>query len=467
MSGQSSIIANAYDRGRALLQRMFPFAYGLSTKHDYAKDYGWPDQITFELAYKLYTRSGLAAAAVDKTIGKTWQTAPALWESEKPAESKAEEAIRKHFTRKKVWRSLMEADRRSMVGEYAGAIILLRDGKPLSEPVDRVARGIENVVGIIPAWQGQLTVVEWDTVQTSETYGEPTYFQFDEQAVGNAQTTTGKSQVRIHRDRVLIWSDDGTLNCRSALEAGYNDVSDAEKIKGAGGEGFWKSARGAPIIEAPQGVTPQDIQRGMGATSVDDVKEKLNDKVADFQAGFDNALMLGGFSAKPMTITLPQPKEFWEPCVQSFAASMQIPFKILVGNITGERASTEDKAEWAETNMSRRENRVLPILHDFIDRLVMWGVLEAKDWTVGWTSLLEASPDDKLARAEKMSTINSQQSSLGEPVFLPDEIREEAGYKPADEVDGFDEFLAEREDRRRAAAEDGQVETVPGDEVTE
>lgn len=466
MAAQTSIIANATGFMRDRLQRMFPWAYGSSTKHDYGKDYGWPDQLTFNHFYRLYTRSGLAAAAVDKTIGKTWQTMPALWESEQPAESKAEEAIRKHFARKKIWRSLMDSDRRSMVGEYAGAIILLRDGKQLSEPVDRVARGIENVVGIIPAWQGQLTVVEWDNVETSETYGEPIWFQFDEQAVGDPQNAR-KSQVRIHRDRVLIWSDDGTLNCRSALEPGYNDVSDAEKIKGAGGEGFWKSARGAPIIEAPQGVTPQDIQRGMGATSVDDVKEKLNDKVADFQAGFDNALMLGGFSAKPMTITLPQPKEFWEPCVQSFAASMQIPFKILVGNITGERASTEDKTEWAETNMSRRENRVLPILNEFVDRLVRWGVLEAKDWTIGWTSLLEATPDDKLNRAAKMSTINSQQASMGEPIFLPDEIREEAGYAPTDEVEGFDEFLRERAERQRQQAEDGQVETLPDDEVSE
>jgi hypothetical protein len=458
MRAQSSLLANASGFMRDRLARMFPFAYGLSTKHDYGRDYGWPEQLTFEHFYRLYCRSGLAAAAVDKTIAKTWQTMPALWESEEPAESAAEEAIRKHFAKRKIWRALMDADRRSMVGEYAGAIILLRDGKPLSEPVDRVAPGIENVAGIIPAWQGQLTVAEWDTDQTSETYGEPLAFQFDEQAVGNAQTS-GKSQVRIHRDRVLIWSDDGTLNCRSALEPGYNDVSDAEKIKGAGGEGFWKSARGAPIIEAPQGVTPDDLQRGMKAKSVEEVKEQLNDKVEAFQQGFDNALMIGGFSAKPLTITLPQPKEFWEPCVQSFAASMQIPFKILVGNITGERASTEDAEEWAQTNMSRRENRVLPILNEFVDRLVAWGVLDKREWAIGWESLLEDSPDDRLGRAKTMADIN--QTLGAEPAFLPDEIREAAGFKPTEEIEGWDEFLADREERARRTAEDGPVEDEP------
>lgn len=447
----SSIIANASGFVRDRLARAFPLAFGPNVKHDYARDYGWPAELCFEHFYRMYRRNGIAAAAVDKTISKTWATMPTLWESEKPTESKAEADIRKHFAKRKIWRSLMDVDRRSMVGCYAGAIILLRDGKRLEEPVDRVGKGIENVVGIIPAWEGQLTVAEWDNDETSETYGDPKWFQFDEQAVGDP-TVTGRRSIRIHRDRILIWSDDGTLNCTSALEPGFNDLTDAEKIKGAGGEGFWKSSRGAPIIEAPKGVSAQDVQRGMNAATPADVLDKLNETVDDFQSGFDKALMLGSFSVTPLTITLPQPKEFWEPCVQSFAASMSIPFKVLVGNITGERASTEDASEWAETNMSRRENRVLPILQEFIDRLVRWGVLDAKDWTIGWTSLQEASPDSKLDRAAKMSSINQQAGS--ELVFLPDEIREEAGFKSADEVAGFAEYLAEKADQAAAMAED-------------
>jgi len=462
MTSRNSLLANASGFVRDRLARAFPWAYGFNTKHDYAKDYGWPEELGFDQFYRLYSRSGLAAAAVDKTIGKTWATMPALWESDQPAESAAEEAIRKHFTKKKIWRSLMDADRRSMVGEYAGAIILLRDSQKLDQPVTRVRRGVENVAGIIPAWQGQLTPIEWDNVETSETYGEPLFYQFNEQAVGNPQNAT-KSQIRIHRDRILIWSDDGTLNCKSALEPGYNDVADAEKIKGAGGEGFWKSSRGAPIIEAPKGVSPSDVQRGMGAATPADVIDKLNEQVGEFQSGHDNMLMLGGFTVSPLTITLPQPKEFWDICVQSFASSFSIPVKELIGNVTGERASTEDAKGWADTCMSRRENRVLPILQDFIDRLVAWGVLEAKDWTIGWTSLLEASPDDKLDRAAKMSTINQQ--SKTDLVFLPDEIREEAGFKAADEVEGFADYLAEKAAREQEAAEDGQTEQVPEDEI--
>lgn len=462
MAAHVSFVGNAYGAIRERLARAFPSAFGMSTKHDYAKDYGWPEELCFQHFYRMYSRSGIAAAAVDKTVAKTWQTMPALWESEKPTESTGEAAIRKHFAKRKIWRALMDADRRSMVGCYAGAIILLRDGKQLSEPVDRVARGIENVVGIIPAWEGQLEVADWDNVETSETYGEPLWFQFNEQAVGDP-TTTSRNSVRIHRDRILIWSDDGTLNCRSALEPGFNDLTDAEKIKGAGGEGFWKSARGAPIVEAQQGTSISDVMTGMGFTTPQEAKDALDQKADDFQSGFDKFLMMGGFTVKPLNIVLPQPKEFWEPCVQSFAASLGIPFKELVGNITGERASTEDADSWARTCASRRANRVVPVLQEMIDRFVRWGILEAKDWTIGWDDLLDASPDDKLSRAEKMASINQ---TLGdEPAFLPDEIREAAGFKSADDVEGFAEYLAERDERARREAEDGPVQTIPDDEV--
>lgn len=459
MAAHGSFIANMSSALRERFARAFP-GIALNTKHDYGKDYGWPEQLTFEHFYRMFCRSGLAASAIEKTITKTWATMPAIWEGEQPAESEAESRIRKHFTRRKIWRALMEADKRSMVGCYAGAILVLRDGLRLDQPVGRVSGGIESLVAVIPAWEGQLTVVEWDQNPASDTYGEPLVFQFDEQAVGQTQNAV-KSQVRIHRDRMLIWSDDGTVNCRSALEPGFNDLIDAEKIKGAGGEGFWKSSRGAPIISAPTGVSPADVQRGLNAATPADAIDKLNATVDDFQSGFDKALMLGSFGVTPLTISLPQPKEFWEPCVQSFAASLSIPFKVLVGNVTGERASTEDGREWSETNMSRRENRVLPILHDLLDRLKAWGLLDNKDWSIGWESLLEASPDDKLNRAKIMADINS--ALPDEPAFMSDEIRDAAGFKPADEVEGFAEFMEDRAERARQQAEDAPVEVIPGD----
>jgi hypothetical protein len=443
------------NRAERTLSSLFPGFYSGSTKHDHYKDYGWPDQPSFEQFHRMYCRNGLASAAVDKTVAKTWETAPALWETEKPTDTTLERAIRKRFAQLRVWQNLANVDRRGMVGAYAGAILLLGDGKKLEEPVDRVPGGINGLAGIIPAWEGQLKVVEWDTREDSETYGLPRFYQFDEAAVGDPSNVS-RRQIRIHPDRVLIWSEDGTVNGYSMLEPGYNDLIDAEKVKGAGGEGFWKSARGAPVIEAPQGMSMQDVLKGLGAETSAEAIQKINDQIDDFQQGFDKGLMLGGMTAKPMQIALPQPKEFFNIAVQSFAASMQIPIRILLGNETGERASTEDAREWAQTNMGRRETIVLPALDEFVRRLVQWGILPAKEWVIGWASLLDVTPDQQLDRAAKMSTINAQTLPGDDPAFLPNEIREAAGFEA---IAGGDEH-GEPEDTQ-TEADDGTDEDLP------
>ena len=419
---RSSLLANAVQR---TLSRMFPGYYAASTKHDHYVDFGWPESPAFLDFYRMYSRNGMAAAAVDRTIAKTWQKNPDLWESEKPAESPLEADVRQRFASLRVWQKLADADRRSMVGKYAGVIFRLRDSKPFNAPVDRVPGGLDGIAEIIVAWEGQLTVAAWDTDLSSENYGKPTMFQFNEGAVGDRDQPR---QFMVHPDRVIIWSDDGSVNGSSALEPGFNDLIDMEKIKGAGGEGFWKTSRGAPVIEAPEGVTPSQVAEGMNVPLAD-LSQAINDQINDFQKGFDKGLLLGGLTAKPMTITLPQPEEFFAAPLSSFAASVQMPVKILVGNQNGERASTEDAREWAQTCMSRRNNRCVPLIRDMVDRFVAWGTLPALDWTIGWDDLTEATASEKMARAKIMSDINKQTVPGDDPAFLSGEIREAAGYE--------------------------------------
>lgn len=423
------------------LDRMFPehFRSG-STKHDHYKDFGWPEELDFAKLYRMYDRNGLAAAAVDKTIAKTWQDEPAIWETEKPKESDLEAEIRKRFADIRVWQMLADADRRSMVGDYGGVILRLRDDRPFDQPVDRVGGGLDGLAGIIPAWQSQLTVSEWDDNPESEGYGQPKMYEFNESALGS----DAKSARRflVHPDRVLIWSDDGTVNCRSALRSGYNDLLDAEKVKGAGGEGFWKTARGAPVIEAATGLSPADVANNMGV-DVAEVLDTINDQIESFQAGFDKGLMLGGMTAKPLQITLPSPEHFFAAPVNSFAASFRMPVKILLGSQTGERASTEDAEEWAQTCASRRVNRCRPLIHELVMRLMRFGLLPAKDWTVGWADLTESSVGEKIERAAKMATINQAMAGGplggGEVVFTGEEIREVLGFVPLTDAQKFGE----------------------------
>ncbi|KQQ46513.1 hypothetical protein ASF69_04615 [Rhizobium sp. Leaf311] len=423
------------------LSAMFPgWGFGGSAKHDHYKDFGYPDVLTFDLLHKMYCRNGIAAAAVDKTALKTWQDMPFLLEQErdgsqkgKSKETKLERDIRLKFAAMRLWAKLAEADRKSMVGGYSGVIIRLKDSKRFDEPVDRVNGGLEGLFRIDPVWSGQLTVADWDTDTSSETYGEPTMYEFNEAAVQD--DNPNKRSLRIHPDRIIIWSDDGTVNGRSLLEPGYNDLIDLEKIKGAGGEGFWKNAKSSPVLEMPAEVKIAEMAKAMGVT-VQDVADKMNEQVADFQKGFDQMLMLQGMTAKTLGVTLPSPEHFFGAALQSFAASVGMPLKILVGNQNGERASTEDSDEWNTTNMARRANITHPNIMELVTRLVKWGILPKKDWFVDQADLTESSMSEKIDRANKMADTN-QKMGNSTYVFTDEEIRAAVGYEPLSDADKY------------------------------
>ena len=248
-------------------------------------------------------------------------------------------------------------------------------------------------------------------------------FLFNEASVGGSQTQV--RQFTIHPDRVLIWSEDGTVHARSSLEPGYNDLLDAEKVKGAGGEGFWKTARGSMALEAEKDLDLLKMSQAMGIEP-SEIADAMNAQVEDFQKGFDKMLLLQGMQAKTIGISLPSPEHFFNIAAQSFAASINIPMKILVGSQTGERASTEDARDWAQSNNARRVNVARPLINEFVGRLERFGILPERDWTVHWSDLTEASQGEKIDRAAKMADIN--QKSRDEPAFFADEIRAAAGY---------------------------------------
>lgn len=442
-----SRITNAASRR---LDHMFQ-GFFTNTKHNYGKDFGYPDALTFELLYRMYRRNGIATAAVDKTALKTWQDTPYLLEQErdgsqkgKSKETELEKEIRLKFASMRLWAKLAEADRKSMVGGYSGVILRLKDGKGFDQPVDRVGGGLEGLYRIDPVWAGQLKVSDWNTDTTSETYGEPTMYEFNEAAVET--DNPNKRSLRIHPDRVLIWSDDGTVNGRSLLEPGYNDLIDLEKIKGAGGEGFWKNAKSAPVLEMPADVRIAEMAKAMGVT-VQDIADKMNEQVADFQKGFDQMLMLQGMQAKTLGVTLPSPEHFWSAPLQSFAASVGIPLKVLVGNQTGERASTEDADEWSQTNMARRVNITHPNVMEFVARLVTWGILPEKDWFLDQADLTESSMSEKVDRANKMADTNQKMGNQTY-VFTDDEIRAAVGYEPLTDAE---KYRDETDDETQAA----------------
>lgn len=419
------------------LEDMFPGYFATTTKRNHYLDFGFPEQVTFDQLWQMYTRNGIARAAVNKTILKTWQDQPFLQTDDKPdVVNAAEQEVMDKFAELRFWQKLATADRRSLVGAYAGVIFRFADNQKMDQPVTGTLPGLDALVEVIPAWEGQLTVSQWDTNEASPTYGQPTMFGFNEASVSGSQKQP--RSFNVHPDRVMVWSEDATVHGESALLAGYNDLVTIEKVIGAGGEGFWKNAKSAPVLQVDKEAKISEMAKAMGV-SEDKITDAMNDQVEDWQKGFDALLMLQGIEAKTLGVTLPQPEEFVTGPLQSFAASWGIPVKILVGMQTGERASKEDADEWAETNMARRSTSVIPNIMAVIDRLKRFGILRDLDWKLHWPDLTESSMAEKIDRADKMAGINQKQSQAGgmEVVFTEDEIRETVGLDPLTDAEKF------------------------------
>ena len=409
-----------------------------NAKHNLNFDFGYPEteELGFHDFYDMWRRNGIAHALTTKTGLKTWQENPQLLEREEDHdETPLEREIRQHFARIRFWQALHEADVRSMVGKYAGVIFQLGDGKRYDEPVDRVPGGIDGLISVLPAWEGQLEPSSWDGRPDSPTYGQPMQFRFNESAV---DPETGKVRsFTVHPDRVYIWSKDRTTWGESKFEACYNALLDMEKIRGAGAEGFWKNAKAQPILEAGADVDFNQLATMLG-TDLDGIPDALDEVVGKWTKGFDQSLILQSMQAKTLPVSLPQPREFADVATQEIAAAWPIPQKVLIGMQTGERASTEDQREWAQTNMGWRETKCKPNIMDMVGRFVKWGMLPERDWFIHWADLMSASLPEKLDMADKMATINQKMALTGGPVFTDEEMRAVADYKTADD-DGFSE----------------------------
>lgn len=453
--GNMAFMANA-------VQRSISSWIGLraaTPKHDHYKDFGWPEDVQFSQFRRMYQRNALAGAVIDKTIAKTWETVPKIWETDKPLNTEAERKIEKQFRKIGAWRALMTADQRSMVGAYAGVILYFADDQPLREPAGRMS-DITQLVGMQPFWQDQLRPTRYVEDERSADYGMPAMYAYSEVSKAGSKKTRN---IDIHPSRVVIFSDDGTLDCESFLQRPFNDLIDAEKIKGAGAEGLWKNSRGAPIIEAPDGLTPQAVAKMMG-TEPDKLMDKMNDQLDQFQGGFDKGLMLGGMTAKPMSLTLTNPEPFFNIAAQNVAAHAIMAIRILIGNQTGERASTEDSREWNKTCSRRRENRIIPILQNMLNRFADLGLIPAIDWYIGWDDLTEATAGEKIDRAAKLAEINAKTPAGDDAPFTPDEIREAAGFELPD---AGDEDTGDGDDLEdEAMTDDGENDNVdPADET--
>lgn len=390
---------------------------GLDAKRSSAWcEYGFKEDLTFDDLYKLYRRGGIANGAVNKLVTNCWRTNPEVIEGdisdEAREETKWEKASKQLFTHR-FWRAFAKADTRRLVGRWAGILLHIKDSKNWNEPV---IKG-KTLQKITPVWASALQVGSRDG------NGSITNWQYTE-------TLSDGSTARrdIHPDRILIIGDmsDDEIGF---LEPGYNACVSLEKVEGGSGESFLKNAARQQNINFDKDIDFNNLASMYGVT-VDELQERYNEAAREINRGNDTLLITQGAQVTSMVSAVSDPSPTYSVNLQTFSSSVDIPSRIIVGNQSGERASTEDQIYFNARCQSRRGDLSFDI-EDLVDKLIYLQALKpVSKFSIVWDELNEQSPSDKLDSAVKMSNINQTSLASGEAVFSGDEIRVAAGYQP-------------------------------------
>ncbi|MGJ3353437.1 anti-CBASS protein Acb1 family protein [Providencia sp. Je.9.19] len=385
-------------------------------------EYGFKQTLTFDDLYNLFRRGGIAYGGVTKLNGHCWKTSPQVIEGDKADKSKKEtgwEASLKKLVTKRIWREFKEADQRRLVGRYSGLILHINDGSKWHEPV-KTSKLLKKVT---PAWASAIKPTGWVTDINSLDYGQPKLWQYTESLPNG-----GTRNINIHPDRVFILGD-YSIDAIGFLEPAYNAFVSLEKVEGGSGESFLKNAARQMNINFDKEINFSNLA-SMYGVSVEDLQGKFNEAAAEINRGNDTLLTTQGASITQLVSPVSDPTPTYTVNLQTAAAALDIPSKILVGMQTGERASTEDQKYFNSRCQSRRESELSFEIEDFIDHLTRIKVLEPiPEKTVIWDDLNEQSATEKLDSGEKMSRINQTSLATGEPVFTVEEIRTAAGYE--------------------------------------
>ncbi|MDX7999363.1 DUF1073 domain-containing protein [Xenorhabdus sp. Reich] len=409
-------------------------------------EFGYPERLTFREYYNAYERNPVAHAAVHRLLDGCWQDNPTIIDGEEKKESDATSAWETKVTKllKPLWSKIKDADRRNMVSHYSALLIQVRDNQSWHQPVDvKVVSRLKEkaLVNLIPVWEPQLTVAEWDTDINSETYGEPKMFNFDERPIGQVEMQGPAKQLTIHHSRVIILcegAESGDIfSGTPLLRAGYNKLLDVEKVSGGSSEGFLKNASRQIGVEFDKETSISELSQLAIEAGYKNLGEALEDKIHKLNRGTDSAAVMQAGKLNVLSVAPGDPTPTWEVTSREFCASVQIPFTVLFGTQTGKLAGDKDDATWKVRLNGRRWGFLTQYVTRLIQRLWEVGIIEppsSGEVTIAWSDMLAASEQEKIDNMIKMAeaALKTQQA-FGTPIFTPNEIRTVGELEPLEE----------------------------------
>lgn len=404
---------------RQYLSNNMAHGMGLDAKRSKAWcEYGYPDEVTFEMALMAYRRGGIATSAINKTIGRTWINNPEIKETDDSDEQSDWELKVESVLTTDFYSQFKEADKRRMIGQYSGLLLRFNDYPKKNEWINKPKTGV-TLNRVEPVWQSSLTpnyegnrIVSWQV----------TLFN----AVGASADV-----LTVHPSRIFILGDI-TPDGASSLEAGFNNLINIEKILGGGGESFAKNAARQLLVNFASDIDLSNVAESFGIEEKD-LEEHFSNVVRDINTGNDTMMITQGANVQPLTTTVPDPMNHYEINLAIFASTYGMPQTELLGNNEGERASTENGKQWSLTIEERRDIDITSDLTRFINQLMDLGSIPARaKFNVVWQRLVSATATEKMEIADKMASVVLKwtQATGRNDILTVNEIREAMDLLP-------------------------------------
>lgn len=422
------------------------------------QEFGYPEEITFQDYYNIYSRNAAAFAGVHRLLDGCWQDIPDIVDGDDEKKMKESTPWEKSTNKfmKRLWPAIKETDRRNMIGHYSAVLIQLRDSGKWEEEINKAtvkSVGDKALVRLIPVWEPQLTVAEWEEDINSEEYGLPKMYNFNQQPVGGMAFQGPVKPTKIHPSRVVIFSegsvDGDPLAGIPLLKAGFNKLLDLEKISGGGAEGFLKNASRQMVAEFDDKASMEAIEALAVKAGYKNLGDAMGAKFDKMNRGTDSAAVMQGGKISVLSVAPGDPQPTWTVTANEYASSLLIPFTMMFGQQTGRLASDEDKSDWAIRRNQRRGTFLSEQITELLNRFWAIGLMEPPkngEVTISWADLLAPSEKDKIENMGKMADVAVKtQQAFGQSSIEPNEVRDVGELEPLPDAENIRDRPTEAE----------------------
>lgn len=399
-------------------------AYGTST--DTASERVWrncqyPDQVTFEQYFRMYSRNNVAARVIETFPDYSWGATPFVVDDagSKSRFSKAVTSLlnKQYKMHDGVEQSLLVSMKQlDVLGGIGGESLMVfgfSDGRKLDQPVSG-DKGTE-ISWIKLLHNGQFKVEKRDTEEASATFGDVILYQsvaFESPGDLNFvnQIAAGRN---IHASRCVHFKETNGLSYgTSRIQKCYNQLLDITKLSGASAEVYWLGAFSGLAIETDP-----------LASLDDDAYVKMKEETTKYFDGLGRSLIFEGATSKLLYPAIVSPKDHFDLQITMISIATGIPRRFLTGAEAAKLASQQDTLNWDVRVTSRREMFAGPkVVSPVVQRCIDAGVLpkpSGNTFVVSWPRIQSLALNERADAARNMTAAWNAYGASGMSKVMP------------------------------------------------